>query len=113
MRQQEPAAHRKGDPMIYAGVDIAKMDHVIGAVDEAGAEVARPMAFKNTEAGFERCIAWLESVAESEDDVFVGMEATVCFATLFFRFSQHIFFGFHVFRQRRASDFPSLRTYPS
>ena len=62
--------------MIYAGADIAKMDHVIGAVDETGAEAARPMKFKNSEAGFERCIAWLESVAESEDDVFVGMEAT-------------------------------------
>lgn len=73
--------------MIYAGVDIAKMDHVIGAVDETGAEIARPMGFKNTEAGFERCVAWLESVAESEDDVFVGMEATghywmACFAHL-------------------------------
>ena len=73
--------------MIYAGVDIAKMDHVIGAVDETGAEAARPMKFKNSEAGFERCIAWLESVAESEDGVFVGMEATghywkACFAYL-------------------------------
>lgn len=73
--------------MIYAGVDIAEMDHVIGAVDEAGAEIAKPMQFKNSEAGFERCIAWLESVAESEDDVFVGMEATghywmACFAYL-------------------------------
>lgn len=73
--------------MIYAGVDIAKMDHVIGAVDETGAEIAKPMQFKNSEAGFERCIAWLESVAESEDDVFVGMEATghywmACFAYL-------------------------------
>ena len=73
--------------MIYAGVDIAKADHVIGAVDETGAEVARPMQFKNAEAGFERCVAWLESVAESEDDVFVGMEATghywmACFAYL-------------------------------
>lgn len=73
--------------MIYAGVDIAKVDHVIGAVDETGAEAARPMKFKNSEAGFERCIAWLESVAESEDDVFVGMEATghywkACFACL-------------------------------
>ena len=73
--------------MIYAGVDIAKADHVIGAVDETGAEVARPMGFKNSEAGFERCVAWLESVAESEDDVFVGMEATghywmACFAYL-------------------------------
>lgn len=62
--------------MIYAGVDIAKADHVIAAVDETGAEVARPMAFKNTEAGFERCVAWLESIAQTEDDVFVGMEAT-------------------------------------
>lgn len=73
--------------MIYAGVDIAKVDHVIGVVDETGAEAARPMKFKNSEAGFERCIAWLESVAESEDDVFVGMEATghywkACFAYL-------------------------------
>lgn len=73
--------------MIYAGVDIAKVDHVIGAVDETGAEAARPMKFKNSEAGFERCIAWLESVAESEGDVFVGMEATghywkACFAYL-------------------------------
>lgn len=73
--------------MIYAGVDIAKMDHVIGAVDETGAEAAKPMSFKNSEAGFEKCVAWLESVAESEDDVFVGMEATghywkACFAYL-------------------------------
>lgn len=73
--------------MIYAGVDIAKVDHVIGAVDETGAEAARPMKFKNSETGFERCIAWLESVAESEDEVFVGMEATghywkACFAYL-------------------------------
>ena len=73
--------------MIYAGVDIAKTDHVIGAVDETGAEVAKPMPFKNSEAGFERCVAWLESVAESEEDVFVGMEATghywmACFACL-------------------------------
>ena len=73
--------------MIYAGVDIAKMDHVIGAVDESGVEAAIPMRFKNSESGFERCIAWLESVAESEGDVFVAMEATghywmACFAYL-------------------------------
>lgn len=87
MRKQEPADEQEGDPMIYAGVDIAKVDHVIGAVDEAGAEAAKPMKFKNSEAGFEKCIAWLESVAESEDEVFVGMEATghywrACFAYL-------------------------------
>ena len=43
--------------MIYAGVDIAKVDHVIGAVDERGSEACGPMGFKNSAAGFERCEA--------------------------------------------------------
>ena len=62
--------------MIYAGVDIAKTDHVIGAVDERGAEMCPPMPFKNTEAGLERAVAWLEGLAGSPSDVVVGMEAT-------------------------------------
>ena len=62
--------------MSYAGVDVAKADHVIGAVDERGSEPCKPMGFKNTSAGFERCEAWLEGVAESPGDVLVGMEAT-------------------------------------
>lgn len=62
--------------MVYAGVDIAKVDHVIGAVDERGSEVSRPMGFKNSAAGFERCEAWLEGVAGEPSDVLVGMEAT-------------------------------------
>ena len=62
--------------MIYAGVDIAKVDHVIGAVDERGSEACRPMSFKNSASGFERCEAWLEGVAEAPGDVLVGMEAT-------------------------------------
>jgi len=51
--------------MIYAGVDIAKTDHVIGAVDERGAETCPPMPFKNAEAGLERAVAWLEGLAGS------------------------------------------------
>lgn len=62
--------------MIYAGVDIAKVDHVIGAVDERGSEACGPMGFKNGAAGFERCEAWLEGVAAPPADVPVGMEAT-------------------------------------
>lgn len=38
---------------------------------------------------------------------------SMCFAILIFRFSQLIFFGFHVLRQRRAANSPSLRTSPS
>lgn len=73
--------------MIYAGVDIAKTDHVIGAIDDSGDEVSRPMSFTNTEAGFEKCISWLEGVAECPEDVVIAMEATghywmACFSFL-------------------------------
>lgn len=73
--------------MIYAGVDIAKDDHVIGAIDDSGDEVCRPMQFKNSESGFEKCISWLEGVAEDPEDVTVAMEATghywmACFSYL-------------------------------
>lgn len=73
--------------MIYAGVDIAKTDHVIGSIDDAGREVSRPMSFKNSEAGFERCVSYLEGIAESPADVAVAMEATghywmACYAYL-------------------------------
>lgn len=62
--------------MIYAGVDIAKTDHVIGAIDDAGDEAAKPMSFKNSDAGFERCVSYLEGIAEHPEDVVVAMEAT-------------------------------------
>lgn len=62
--------------MIHAGVDIAKIDHVIAAVDEHKEELGKPMGFKNSAAGFERAISWLEGVAEEPKDVVVGMEAT-------------------------------------
>lgn len=73
--------------MIYAGVDIAKVNHVIAAVDERGEELGRAMDFKNSSAGFERAISWLEGVAEEPRDVIVGMEATghywmACYAHL-------------------------------
>lgn len=62
--------------MIYAGIDIAKSEHVIGAVDERGKDAAKPMSFANSAGGFERCIAYLEGLAESKADLLVGMEAT-------------------------------------
>lgn len=62
--------------MLYAGVDIAKVDHVIGIVDQAGERACRPMTFENSVAGFERCCEWLSLIASSPRDVVVGMEAT-------------------------------------
>ena len=62
--------------MIYAGVDVAKADHAIGAVDGRGEEQGKRMPLKNSAAGFERCEAWLGGVAEAPGDALVGMEAT-------------------------------------
>ena len=62
--------------MLYVGVDIAKREHVIGAVDERGRAVCGPMAFRNSGEGFERCVCWLEGLAESPGDALVAMEAT-------------------------------------
>ena len=62
--------------MIYAGIDIAKNEHVIGAVDERGKDAAKPMQFANSTAGFDRCAAYLDGLAKSKSDLLVGMEAT-------------------------------------
>ena len=62
--------------MIYAGIDIAKNEHVIGATDERGKDAAKPMAFANSTAGFDKCAAYLDGLAESKADLLVGMEAT-------------------------------------
>lgn len=62
--------------MIYAGIDIAKSEHVIGAIDAHGSNAARPMSFSNSTSGFERCIAYLEGLGEPRESVLIGMEAT-------------------------------------
>lgn len=66
----------KAGPMIYAGIDIAKNDHVVGATDEHGRDASKPMKFANSAGGFDRCVAYLEGLAESKSDLLVGMEAT-------------------------------------
>lgn len=62
--------------MIYAGIDIAKDEHVIGATDERGHDAAKPMRFENSTAGFDKCAAYLDGLAGSKSDLLVGMEAT-------------------------------------
>lgn len=73
--------------MVYVGIDIAKEDHVACAVGENGERLAKPLPFKNTEAGFERLLCWLEGLAEEPSGAFCGMEATghywmACFSFL-------------------------------
>ena len=73
--------------MVFVGVDIATADHVACAVDETGDKLTRPLPFKNSEAGFEKLLAWLEGVAEEPSEACVAMEATghywmACFSYL-------------------------------
>lgn len=73
--------------MVFVGIDIAKTDHVACAVDETGDKLTKPLPFKNSEAGFDKLIAWLEGVAEEPLEVYVAMEATghywmACFSYL-------------------------------
>ena len=62
--------------MIYAGIDIAKNNHVIGAVDEHGERIAKGMQFSNNTSGFEKCRTYLEGLGTAKEDVRIGMEAT-------------------------------------
>ena len=62
--------------MTYAGIDIAKNKHAIGATDERGKDAAKPMPFANSTEGFDRCIAYLDGLADSKAGLMVGMEAT-------------------------------------
>lgn len=62
--------------MIFAGIDIAKYDHWISSVDGSGRALTRPMGFRNSAAGFERCKSYLEGLSEEKGGVLVGMEAT-------------------------------------
>ncbi|MEG0792162.1 MAG: IS110 family transposase, partial [Gordonibacter sp.] len=62
--------------MLFAGIDIAKYDHVIGAIDERGHSLSKPMTFKNSTSGFEKCAAYLDGLADDGAEIMVGMEAT-------------------------------------
>lgn len=62
--------------MLLAGIDIAKYDHVIGAIDERGHSLSKPMTFKNSTSGFEKCAAYLDGLADDKAEIMVGMEAT-------------------------------------
>lgn len=62
--------------MVYVGIDIAKSEHVVGAIDKHGDNAAKPMSFPNSARGFEKCSSYLEGLGESKESILVGMEAT-------------------------------------
>jgi len=61
--------------MIYVGVDIAKSDHCLAAIDESGRVVLKPTTIGHDAEGFRRLGALLGQLG-SPETVVVGMEAT-------------------------------------
>lgn len=61
--------------MIYVGVDIAKADHCLGAMDAQGKVVLKPVGFTQTAEGFSALAGHLRRLGPP-NEVVIGMEAT-------------------------------------
>jgi transposase len=61
--------------MIYVGVDVAKADHCLGAMDAQAKVVVKPVGFTQDAEGFATLAAHLRRLGPPSD-VMVGMEAT-------------------------------------
>jgi transposase len=61
--------------MIYVGVDIAKAEHCLGAIDAQGAVVRKPVRFTQDAAGFQALETMLRALGGPQQ-VRVGFEAT-------------------------------------
>lgn len=61
--------------MIYVGVDVAKSDHCLGAIDAQGKVLLKPITFAQDAEGFAKLAGHLHQLGKP-DEVVVGMEAT-------------------------------------
>ncbi|MDQ0064117.1 IS110 family transposase [Paenibacillus harenae] len=63
---------------LIVGVDIAKFKHVARAQDFRGVELGKPLAFENTQDGFELFVSWFRKISTESgfEDVIIGMEPT-------------------------------------
>lgn len=60
--------------MIYAGIDIAKLNHYASAIDSDGVVLIEPFEFLNDNAGFYTLLSKLNSF--ELDDIIIGLEST-------------------------------------
>jgi transposase len=71
--------------MHYIGIDIAKAEHTVGAIDEAGKTVIEPFKVKNNAQGLERMLRRFEGAGITKD-ASIGMEATGHYWLVIFEF---------------------------
>ena len=58
--------------MPTVGIDVGKYKHVACALDEEGKVLGKALRFNNSQAGFERLLAYLAALTETT----IGIEAT-------------------------------------
>lgn len=67
--------YRKGDaPMIYVGIDIAKLNHFASALSSDGETMLKPFKFTNDYDGFQKLVSKL--VSFEKDSLIIGLEST-------------------------------------
>ena len=60
--------------MIYAGIDIAKLNHFASAISSDGEELIKPFKFTNDNDGFQLLISKLDPL--DKDSLIIGLEST-------------------------------------
>jgi transposase len=89
--------------MIYVGVDIAKADHCLGAIDAQGRVVLKPVSFTQDAEGFVALARHLERLG-APGEVVVGMEATGHYWVLLAEELQHLGYAPQVFNPILSCD---------
>ncbi len=64
--------------MIYAGIDIAKQNHIATAMSADGEIIFEPFGFTNDNSGFQKLLDNLSSF--DKEEMLVGMESTAHYA---------------------------------
>lgn len=62
------------DPMIYVGIDIAKLNHFAAVLSSDGEVLVRPFKFTNDSDGFRRLLSVLDPYGK--DSLVIGLEST-------------------------------------
>ncbi|SDL38428.1 IS110 family RNA-guided transposase [Lacicoccus qingdaonensis] len=88
--------------MFYLGIDIGKRNHEVGLINHSGDPVGKTLSFKNTKAGSDQLLKFINQHQLTPDDVAVGMEATGHYWLSVFSFLKHLDFKITVFNPMQS-----------
>lgn len=88
--------------MFYLGIDIGKRNHEVGLINDTGDPIGKTLRFKNTKAGSDQLLKFINQHQLTPDDVAVGMEATGHYWLSVFSFLKHLDFKITVFNPMQS-----------